>query len=74
MSHFIAVNSDMSQYMYHRRNTGNMYESRTVWGPDKHNARVFTQKSAAVNAANQSDIDEYIIVEVELVSVKIYDK
>lgn len=74
MSHFIVMNKECTKYMYHRRNTGHMYEDRTAWGPDRGAARVFTQKTAAKNAANQAvGKDNYHIFEVQLVSVELVD-
>lgn len=66
MSHFI-VEDVTNEYLYHRRNTGAMYVSRSMWGPDIGQARVFTTKSAATNSANQS-IGHY---EFEVVPVKL---
>lgn len=52
MSHYIVKVGN--EYMYHRRSTGHMYVNRTMWGPNIEEARVFTQKTAAKNAANSS--------------------
>lgn len=58
MSHFI-VRNNQGDYMYHRRNTGHMYEDRTAWGDKITEARVFTKKSAATNSANQATLQPF---------------
>lgn len=49
MAHFIVRKGNM--YQYPRRNNGKMYESRTAYGADRGQARVFNTKGAATNSS-----------------------
>lgn len=49
MSHFIVMLGDL--YQYPRRATGRVYESRTCWGNDLAQARVFNTRGAARNSS-----------------------
>lgn len=63
--HYIVYNPDCG-YMYHRRNTGDMYVNRTVYGLDIGSARVFTTKNAAKNASVYKGNDQIFAVELKI--------
>jgi hypothetical protein len=63
--HYIVYNPDEG-YMYHRRNTGDMYVNRTVYGLDIDSARVFTTKNAAKNASVYKNQDQILAVELNI--------
>lgn len=63
--HYIVRNPEAG-YMYHRRNTGDMYVNRTMYGLDKNSARVFTTKSGAKNASIHKN-DQVLQVELNII-------
>lgn len=68
MTHYVNWNPKNCHFQYPRRNNGNLYESRTVWGPDLSQARVFNTKGAAKNSKNQSGAFLCEVVEVDLIT------
>lgn len=72
MPHFVVKDKGLvPQYLYHRRKTrAVVYEARAEWGPDVEQARVFTTRPAATNAAaNQAKPRPFEVIEVRLTPV-----
>jgi hypothetical protein len=66
---FIA-RTKSGKYLTPRRNTGNMYESRSGWSADIEDAKIFNTAAAATNSARQSGKKDFEVVGVELVVIE----
>lgn len=63
-----VVRRNNGEWMYPRRATKVVYESRTAWGNDLEQARVFNTKSAATTAARATDpTEKWKLCQVKLV-------